>query len=37
WITNWNQNPKPYTWHKSAEEILTTLATYCQRISDSGH
>jgi transposase len=37
WITNWNQNPKPYTWHKSAEEILTTLAAYCQRISDSGH
>jgi transposase len=37
WITNCNQNPKPYTWHKNAEEILTTLAAYCQRISDSGH
>ena len=37
WITNWNQNPKPYVWHKTADEILTSLATYCQRISDSGH
>ena len=37
WVTNWNQNPKPYTWHKTADEILTSLATYCQRITDSGH
>ena len=37
WITNWNEDPKPYVWHKSADEILDSLATYCQRISDSGH
>jgi transposase len=37
WIANWNESPKPYTWHKSADEILTSLTTYCQRISDSGH
>jgi transposase len=36
WIANWNENPKPYTWHKSADEILTSLTAYCQRISDSG-
>jgi hypothetical protein len=24
-------------WHKSADEILDSLASYCQRISDSGH
>jgi transposase len=35
WITNWNEDPKPYTWHKTADEILTSLASYCQRISDS--
>jgi len=37
WITNWNDDPKPFTWHKTADEILDNLANYCQRISDSGH
>ena len=37
WITNWNEDPKPYIWHKTADEILDNLASYCQRISDSGH
>jgi transposase len=37
WITNWNDEPKPYVWHKDADEILEGLATYCQRINDSGH
>ncbi len=37
WITNWNEDPQPYVWHKTADEILDSLATYCQRISDSGH
>jgi transposase len=37
WITNWNEDPKPYVWHKTADEILDSLASYCQRISDSGH
>jgi transposase len=37
WITNWNDEPKPYVWHKTADEILDSLATYCQRISDSDH
>ena len=22
WITNWNEDPKPYVWHKTADEIL---------------
>jgi transposase len=35
WITNWNDDPRPFVWHKSADEILDSLATYCQRISDS--
>ncbi|MCA1679149.1 MAG: IS630 family transposase [Actinobacteria bacterium] len=37
WITNWNDDPKPFVWHKSADEILDSLAAYCLRISDSGH
>jgi transposase len=37
WIDNWNVDPQPFVWHKSADEILDTLATYCERISDSGH
>ncbi len=37
WIQRWNDEPKPFVWHKSADEILDTLADYCQRISDSGH
>ena len=37
WITNWNDNSKPFVWHKSADEILDSLAAYCQRINDSGH
>src|SRR5437660_169577 len=36
WIANWNDDPKPYVWHKTTEEILNSLASYCQRISDSG-
>jgi len=38
WIEHWNEDPKPFVWHKNADEILETLATYCQRMtSDSGH
>ncbi len=37
WITNWNDDPKPFVWHKTADEILDSLAPDCQRISDSKH
>jgi transposase len=37
WITNWNDDPKPYVWHKTADQILDSLAVYCQRINDSRH
>jgi transposase len=37
WVTNWNDDPKPFVWHKTADEILDSLATYIQRIPDSGH
>jgi len=37
WITDWNDNPKPFIWHKTADQILDSVAAYCQRINDSGH
>jgi transposase len=37
WTTTWNENPRLFVWHKTADEILDTLAAYCQRISGSGH
>src|SRR5262249_9961638 len=37
WINEWNKDPRPFVWTKTADEILETLAAYCGRISDSGH
>jgi transposase len=37
WINEWNKDPKPYVWTKTADQILETLAAYCERINDSGH
>ncbi len=37
WINEWNKAPRPFVWTKSADEILETLAAYCERINDSGH
>ncbi|HEY3140175.1 MAG TPA: IS630 family transposase [Acidimicrobiales bacterium] len=37
WVETWNDDPRPFVWHKTADEILENLAAYCERISDSGH
>jgi len=37
WINAWNKDPKPFIWTKTADQILETLAAYCERINDSGH
>jgi hypothetical protein len=37
WVDTWNQDPRPFVWTKTADEILDTIATYCQRINDSEH
>jgi transposase/transcriptional regulator with XRE-family HTH domain len=37
WIEHWNDDPRPFVWTKTAEEILDALAAYCQRISGAGH
>jgi transposase len=37
WTNQWNKDPKPFVWTKTADQILETLAAYCERINDSGH
>jgi transposase len=37
WLEHWNENPRPYAWTKTADQILQTLATYCNKINASGH
>jgi hypothetical protein len=31
----WNDNPKPYVWAKTADQILESITRYCTRINDS--
>jgi transposase len=33
WVHTWNDNPKPFTWHKTADQILERLAGYCTAIT----
>ena len=33
WAAAWNENPTPFIWHKSADEILQRLAGYCTAIT----
>jgi transposase len=37
WIETWNGDPKPYVWTKTADQILESIATYCNRINESRH
>jgi transposase len=37
WIATWNQDPKPFAWTKTAEEILHSLAEYLTRISPAAN
>ena len=37
WTNNWNQNPRPFTCHKTADQILETRAAYMQQIPHSGN
>jgi hypothetical protein len=33
WVAEWNRDPKPFMWHKSAEDILNRLAGYCRAVT----
>jgi transposase len=37
WIETWNENPRPYVWTKTADQILESITTYCTRINESRH
>jgi transposase len=37
WIGNWNDNPRPFTWTKTADEILESLGRLLLRTSGEGH
>ena len=37
WIADWNDNPRPFAWTKTADEIFERLTGYLNRIKDSGH
>jgi transposase len=32
WISTWNSDPRPFTWVKTADDILTSLADYLTKI-----
>ncbi|MGZ8803002.1 MAG: IS630 family transposase [Mycobacterium sp.] len=37
WVKNWNDNPKPFVWTKTAEDILESLGRLMKRINGAGH
>jgi transposase len=37
WIETWNENPRPFVWTKTADQILDSIARYCTRINESRH
>ncbi len=37
WVKAWNENPKPFIWTKTAEQILSSLARLLQRTTGAGH
>jgi transposase len=37
WIDTWNQDPRPFVWAKTADQILDSITRYLQPISNSEH
>ncbi len=37
WIQTWNEDPKPFVWTKTADQILESISRYCNRINESRH
>lgn len=33
WVDTWNEDPKPFVWTKTADEILDRLARYCSALT----
>ncbi len=37
YLATYNENPKPFVWTKTADQILEAVARFCKRISETGH
>jgi transposase len=37
YLDQYNTDPKPFVWTKSADDIMVSIERFCHRISDSGH
>ncbi|MGR6924195.1 IS630 family transposase [[Actinomadura] parvosata] len=37
WIDAWNDNPRPFIWRKTADQIIDRICHYCSRISGPAH
>lgn len=37
WAATWNENPTPFVWHKTADDILARLAASCTDIDQQAH
>jgi transposase len=37
WINEWNNDPRPYIWTKTADQILESISRYCNRTTASRH
>ena len=37
WVTAWNDNPKPFVWTKTADQILQSISRLMKRITGAGH
>lgn len=37
WVKAWNENPNPFVWTKTADQILESLGRLLNRISGAGH
>jgi transposase len=37
WTAGWNEDPKPFAWTKTADEIFERLTSYLERIPGAGH
>jgi transposase len=37
YIAENNADPKPFVWTKTADDVLASVARFCQRTSNSGH
>ena len=37
WVTAWNEDPKPFVWTKTAEQILQSIQRLMKRINGAGH